>query len=82
VAESAVIAAPDPHWGERPLALVVPKPGQTVDPDSIRTHLRAFVASGEISNYAVPERVLLVEAIDKTSVGKVDKKLLRQKYAG
>ena len=81
VAESAVIAAPDPHWGERPLALVVAKPGQTVDPEAIRTHLQGFVATGEISKYAVPERVLPVEAIERTSVGKVDKKLLRQKYA-
>lgn len=82
VAEAAVIATPDPHWGERPMALVVAKPGQAVDPEGIRAHLQAFVAAGEISKYAVPERVLPVEAIDKTSVGKVDKKLLRQKYAG
>jgi len=81
VAESAVIAAPDPHWGERPMALVVAKPGYAVDPETIRVHLQLFVANGEISKYAVPERVLLVEAIERTSVGKVDKKLLRQKYA-
>ena len=82
VAETAVIAIKDGHWGERPLALIVPKPGQTVDAAAIREHLAEFVASGEIPKYAVPERVLIVEAIDKTSVGKVDKKLLRQKYAG
>ncbi len=76
-----MIAVPDPHWGERPLALVVVKPGRSVEPDVLREHLRAFVATGEISKYAVPERVLLVDSIDKTSVGKVDKKLLRQKYA-
>ncbi len=81
VAEAAVIAAPDPHWGERPLALVVAKPGHTIDVETIRVHLQVFVAAGEISKYAVPERVVAVEAIDKTSVGKIDKKLLRQKYA-
>jgi fatty-acyl-CoA synthase len=82
VAEAAVIAVPDPHWSERPLALVVAKPGRTVEPEEIRAHLLAFVAGGEISKFAVPERVLLVDAIEKTSVGKVDKKRLRQKYAG
>ena len=82
VAETAVIAVKDPRWGERPLALVVRKPGQEVDARGIQDHLQVFVRSGEISKYAVPETVLVVEAIDRTSVGKVDKKLLRQKYAG
>jgi fatty-acyl-CoA synthase len=82
VAEAAVIAVRDAHWGERPLALVVPKPGETADPNALKDHLRGFVATGEISKFAVPERVLAVEAIDKTSVGKIDKKRLRQKYAG
>jgi fatty-acyl-CoA synthase len=82
VAESAVIAVKDARWGERPLALVVVKPGQAIDAGSLQAHLQTFVSSGEISKYAVPERVLQVEAIDKTSVGKIDKKLLRQKYAG
>ena len=81
VAEAAVIAVKDAHWGERPLALVVAKPGQDIDPQAIQDHLRGFVDSGEMSKFALPERVLMVEAIDKTSVGKVDKKLLRQKYA-
>lgn len=80
VAESAVIAVKDAYWGERPLALVVAKPGQAIDPAALQAHLQGFVASGEISKYAVPERVLQVEAIDKTSVGKIDKKLLRQRY--
>ena len=80
VAEAAVIAVKDDHWGERPLALVVPKPGHAVETISLQAHLQVFVASGDISKYAVPERVLLVEVIEKTSVGKIDKKLLRQKY--
>jgi len=80
VAEAAVIAVKDAHWGERPLALVVGKPGLTIDAAALQAHLQVFVATGEISKYAVPERVLQVEAIDKTSVGKIDKKLLRQKY--
>ena len=48
--------------------------------DAIRTHLLAFVNAGTLSKAAIPERIVFVEAIDKTSVGKIDKKLLRQKY--
>jgi len=81
VAEAAVIAVRDAQWGERPMALVVAKPGQAVEPAAIQDHLKEFVRTGEISKYAVPETVLVVDIIEKTSVGKVDKKLLRQKYA-
>ena len=80
VAEVAVIGVADAHWGERPLALVVARAEAGVDAEAIRTHLLAFVSAGTLSKAAVPERVLFVEAIDKTSVGKIDKKLLRQKY--
>jgi fatty-acyl-CoA synthase len=82
VAEAAVIAVKDDHGGERPLALVVAKPGHVIETIALQDHLQGFVASGDLSKYAVPERVLLVDRIEKTSVGKVDKKLLRQKYAG
>ena len=83
VTESAVIGMPDDKWGERALALVVLKPGQaeSVTPDDIKAHIKGFVDKGVISNFAVPDRVQFVDAIEKTSVGKLDKKLLRVKYA-
>jgi fatty-acyl-CoA synthase len=83
VAEVAVIGVADARWGERPLALVVGRAEakDSLHAEAIRTHLLAFVATGTLSKVAVPERVLLVDAIDKTSVGKTDKKMLRQKYS-
>ncbi|MDG4595674.1 MAG: fatty acid--CoA ligase [Candidatus Contendobacter sp.] len=81
VAEAAVIGIPDPKWGERPLALVVAKREQAVDEAAIRAWLQSFVDQGVISRWGVPDRVLLVEAIPKTSVGKLNKKVMREQYA-
>lgn len=80
VAEVAVIGVKCDKWGERPLALVVARAGQTVVEDEVKRHLAAFSERGSISRYAVPSRVLVVDAIAKTSVGKIDKKLLRQQH--
>jgi fatty-acyl-CoA synthase len=82
VSEVAVIGVPDEKWGERALALVVVKPGAAATPDEVKAHVQAFADKGIISSWAVPERVQFVETIDKTSVGKLDKKLLRSKYSG
>ncbi len=82
VAEVAVVAAPCEHWGERPIAVVVRYPG---DPSATEQALRDMVmeqvAKGRLPKYAVPDSIHFVSAIDKTSVGKYDKKVLRQKFA-
>jgi len=80
VVEAAVIGVPDPRWTERPLALVVVQSGQQVSEAEIKAHLHDFAARGVISRYGVPERVVFVEILPKTSVGKLDKKALRQLY--
>jgi fatty-acyl-CoA synthase len=81
VAEVAVIGVTDPRWGERPVAFVVARPKQAVDTGAVRAHLEQFVRAGRISRYAVPEQVLVVGEIPKTSVGKPNKRLLREQNA-
>ena len=81
VAEAAVVGIPDPKWGERPLALVVAKPNQPADEAAIRAWLKNFADQGIISKWGIPERVLFVDSIPKTSVGKLNKKAMREQYA-
>ena len=81
VSEVAVIAIADEKWGERPLALIVLKEesASAVTEQHIRVHVKARADRGDISKWAVPE-VRFVEYLEKTSVGKLDKKVMRQKY--
>lgn len=82
VLEAAVIGIYDEKWGERPFAVVVPKEGAAgrLTADVVRQHLNAFVAEGVIAKWAVPDEYAFVEALPKTSVGKIDKKVLRARY--
>jgi fatty-acyl-CoA synthase len=78
VAEVAVIGVKDEKWGERPVALVVLTEGAAVTAEDIKQHVLSFSASGKISKYAVPQTVKFVDALAKTSVGKINKKGLRE----
>jgi len=80
ISEEAVIARPDEKWGERPLALIVRKEGVSqVSAQQIQAHVSTWAERGIRAIWAVPE-VQCVASLDKTSVGKLDKKVLRQKY--
>jgi fatty-acyl-CoA synthase len=76
VIEATVVGVPDERWQERPLALVVLKPGAKTTPDDLQSFLAARVA-----RWWVPERWAFVGEIPKTSVGKFNKKVVRAMYA-
>ena len=84
VQEAAAIGVPDSKWGERPMLLVTLKPqfrGDGVTEDVLREFMNACASQGKIPKYAIPERYVITEEIPKTSVGKIDKKLIRTMYA-
>jgi len=76
VIEAAVIAKPDERWSERPLCCVVLRAGATTGADDLIAHLRPRVA-----RWWLPDEFAFIEEIPKTSVGKFDKKALRQRLA-
>ncbi len=79
VSEVAVIAIPDEKWGERPLARIVLREGRsnTTTDEDIRMYVKIWVDQGIISRWAIPD-VRFVTSLEKTSVGKLDKKVMRQ----
>ncbi|BDG01954.1 fatty acid--CoA ligase [Anaeromyxobacter oryzae] len=81
VAEVAVIGRPDPKWGERPLALVVARAGDPApDERTLHAHVKGYVEKGVLGRQALLLEVKGVDAIDRTSVGKVNKRALREKH--
>jgi len=76
VLEAAVIAIPHPKWVERPLAVVVLKQNQTVTAAEINEYLAT-----KIAKWQLPDNIVFIKEIPKTSVGKFDKKVIRARYA-
>ncbi len=76
VEEAAVVAMPHERWAERPLACVVLREGAQVGPDELREHLSARVAK-----WWLPDAWAMIDEVPKTSTGKYDKKVLRQRLA-
>jgi len=71
-----VIAKPDERWAERPLACVVVREGAELDADQVAAHLEPRVA-----RWWVPDEYAFIDEVPKTSTGKFDKKVLRQRLA-
>jgi fatty-acyl-CoA synthase len=80
VSEVAVIGVPDDKWGERPIAMVVPKTdfATSLTAEELRDFMQKFVADGQISKWGIPDAFVMVRQIPKTSVGKIDKKAIKK----
>jgi fatty-acyl-CoA synthase len=76
VIEAAVIAVPHPEWGERPAAIIVTGPEANLAPDALAEFLR-----GRVASWWLPDAVEVVDELPRTSVGKYDKRALRDRYA-
>jgi len=81
VNEVAVIGVKDDKWGERPMALVVLKEGQSATVEDIKAIVMKFAEEGHVSRYAVPDQVRFVASLARTSVGKINKKAIREEIA-
>ncbi|MFX0030232.1 MAG: AMP-dependent synthetase, partial [Candidatus Hermodarchaeota archaeon] len=76
VLEAAVVGIPHPKWEERPLALIVLRVGfESTTKEEISKHL-----STSFAKWQIPNEILFVQSIPRTSVGKLDKKVIRDEY--
>ncbi|MEX5598275.1 malonyl-CoA synthase [Pseudophaeobacter sp. C1-32P7] len=76
VLESAVIGVPHPDFGEAVVAVVVPT-GEGTSPEAVKAAL-----SGQLAKFKQPKEVILLDALPRNTMGKVQKKALREDYAG
>jgi len=76
IAEAAVIGVRHPKWDERPLLIVVVKPGQTTSKKAILEYL-----SDKIAKWWLPEEVVFLDQIPHTATGKIQKSQLRERFA-
>ena len=79
LSEAAIIGVADAKWGERLRHPCRPS-RRIVDDMAVQKHVKAYVDKGVISRFTIPDRIKFVDALDKTSVGKIDKKVLLAKY--
>jgi acyl-CoA synthetase (AMP-forming)/AMP-acid ligase II len=76
VSEAVVVGLPHEQWTEAITAVVVPRPGETIDPALLLQALRA-----EPDGYKVPKSVIVVDELPKTSTGKIRKNVVRDQHA-
>ncbi|CAN5624410.1 long-chain fatty acid--CoA ligase [soil metagenome] len=76
ISEAAVIGVPHPKWSERPLACVVPADGEEVTAAEILEYL-----APKLAKWQLPDEIVFIDEVPKTSVGKFSKKTLRERFA-
>ncbi len=77
VAESALVGVPHPDFGEVGIAVVIAKPGATLDAATITATLKS-----QLANFKIPKQVVVVPELPRNTMGKVQKNLLREQYKG
>ncbi|MEJ8278693.1 AMP-binding protein [Pseudonocardia spirodelae] len=77
VAEVVVVGLPHARWSEAVTAVVVPRPGATIDPDALVAALK-----GHLDGYKVPKSVIVVDELPRTSTGKIRKNVVRDAHTG
>ncbi len=75
VAEAAIVAARHPKWDERPLLIVVAKPGRSVDCQAL-----LGLYAGQVAKWWTPDEVVVVDSLPHTATGKLNKLALRQQF--
>jgi long-chain acyl-CoA synthetase len=75
VQECTVIGLPDPEWGERVTAFIVPAQGRAINPAELRDYLRSH-----LSSFKVPKEFRVVETLPKSAAGKIMKRELRSQF--
>jgi long-chain acyl-CoA synthetase len=73
----AVLGLPDKEWGERVTAFIVPKPGQRIVPEELKTFLKS-----RLSPFKVPKEYLVLDELPKSPTGKILKRELKKEYLG
>jgi acyl-CoA synthetase (AMP-forming)/AMP-acid ligase II len=76
VLECVVVGQPDPRWGNAVVAVVVPRPGKSIDADELRAHCR-----NELAGYKCPKSFIGIDALPRNSMGKVEKFRVRERVA-
>jgi fatty-acyl-CoA synthase len=75
IREAAVIGVPHSKWSERPLACVVLEPGVSMTKEDVLAHVAPTLAK-----WQMPDDVVFIDEVPKTSVGKFSKKTLRERF--
>jgi len=77
VAEVVVVGLPHERWTEAITAVVVPKPGERIDAEDLRLRLK-----DRLDGYKVPKAVIVTDELPRTSTGKIQKNVVRDKHSG